>query len=98
MKGEHDYQNMPSKIPMVKLNLDVGHGGTYMEKQGGKFGKVAVKFFNWQMKGDAAAGALFLKPEASALAADGWKIEAKNWNTTNLKGVALRSRSRFSRR
>jgi hypothetical protein len=76
---------------MVKLNLDVGHGGTYMEKQGGKFGKAAVNFFNWQMKGDAAAGALFLKPEASGLMADGWKIESKNWNPATSKGVIVRS-------
>jgi hypothetical protein len=87
---------MPSKIPLVKLNLDVGHGGTYMDKQGGKFGKAAVNFFNWQMKGDAAAGALFLKPEASALTADGWKIVAKNWNSTSLKSFSPSVKSRRS--
>ena len=81
---------------MVKLNLDVGHGGTYMDKQGGKFGKAAVNFFNWQMKGDVAAGALFLKPEASALTTDGWKIESKNWNSTTLKGLTLSAKSRRS--
>lgn len=86
---------MPSKIPTVKLNLDVGHGGTYMEKQGGKFGKAAVNFFNWQMKGDTAAAALFLKPEVSALAADGWKIEVKNWNSSNLKSAGLKERTRL---
>jgi hypothetical protein len=77
---------MPSKIPLIKLNLDVGHGGTYMEKQGGKFGKAAVNFFNWQMKGDVAAGSLFLAPN-SALTTDGWKIETKNWNSNSSKGV-----------
>jgi hypothetical protein len=90
---------MPSKIPLVKLNLDVGHGGTYMDKQGGKFGKAAVNFFNWQMKGDAAAGALFLKPEGSTLTADGWKIESKNWNSTSLKSFnpSVKSRRSISR-
>jgi hypothetical protein len=70
---------MPKKIPVVKLNLDVGHGGTYMEKQGGKFGKAAVAFFNWQMKGDAKAGEEFLNPATSPLTKDGWKIESRGW-------------------
>jgi len=81
--GESDYKVMPAKIPTVKLNLDVGHGGTYMEKQGGKFGKAAVAFFDWQMKGDKSAGQQFLSPDTSPLAKDGWKIEFKGWNITH---------------
>jgi hypothetical protein len=69
---------MPSKIPVVKLNLPVGHGGTYFHQQGGKFGKAAVAFFNWQLKGDQAAGKQFLQPENSPLTADGWTIQSKN--------------------
>jgi hypothetical protein len=72
---------MPAKIPTVKLNLDVGHGGTYNEKQGGKFGKAAVAFFNWQMKGDKSAGQEFLNPN-TPLTKDGWRIEFKGWNIT----------------
>jgi len=74
---------MPAKISTVKLNLDVGHGGTYYEKQGGKFGKAAVSFFNWQMKGDKAAGQQFLNTATSPLTKDGWKIQSKGWNITN---------------
>jgi hypothetical protein len=71
---------MPAKIPLVKLNLDVGHGGTYYDKQGGKFGKAAVAFFNWQMKGDKSAEGQFLNPATSTLAQDGWKIESRGWS------------------
>jgi hypothetical protein len=77
-KGERDYKNVPSKIPAVKANLDVGHIGTFFSKQGGKFGKAAVAFFDWQLKGDEAAGKLFLDPVNSALTKDGWKIENRN--------------------
>lgn len=73
---------MPIKIPVVKLNLDVGHGGTYYEKQGGKFGKAAVAFFNWQMKGDTKAREQFLNVATSPLTKDGWKIESRGWNIT----------------
>jgi hypothetical protein len=79
VKGERDYKNLPAKIPSVKLNLPVGHMATYGTANGGKFGKAAVAFFNWQMKNDQAAGKLFLEPESSSLTKDGWSIVSKNF-------------------
>jgi hypothetical protein len=43
---ERDYQNFPAKIPAVKLNLPVGHMGTYSSVNGGLFGKATVAFLN----------------------------------------------------
>jgi hypothetical protein len=77
-KGERDYTRLPAHIPAIKANLDVGHGGTYFSTQGGKFGKAAVYFFDWQLKGDKAAGQQFLDPASSSLTKDGWKIESRN--------------------
>jgi hypothetical protein len=76
---------MPKKIPVVKLNLDVGHGGTYYDQQGGKFGKAAVVFFDWQLKGDSNAGRQFLDVATSPLTTDGWKIETRGWKSTQPK-------------
>jgi hypothetical protein len=77
-KGERDYKNIPAKIPAIKANLDVGHIGTFFSKQGGKFGKAAVAFFEWQLKGDQGAEKLFADAANSPLIKDGWKIETKN--------------------
>jgi hypothetical protein len=76
-----DYKNMPSKIPSVMANLDVGHMATYYELQGGQFGKAAVAFYDWQMKGDARAGEKFLNPASSPLTKDGWRIESKGFKS-----------------
>ncbi|KAF2395716.1 hypothetical protein EJ06DRAFT_540240 [Trichodelitschia bisporula] len=79
LNGERDYKTLPAKIPTVKANLPVGHMATYGDQYGGKFGKAAVAFFKWQLKGDTAAGELFLNPATSSLTKDGWAIESKNW-------------------
>jgi hypothetical protein len=52
--------------------------GTFFDKQGGKFGKAAVAYFNWVTKDDQKAKAMFLGPQ-SELVKDGWSIEHKNW-------------------
>jgi hypothetical protein len=48
-------------------------------RSGGKFGEAAVLFFKWQLKGDTASGAAFLKPQSGPLAQKGWDIVSKNW-------------------
>jgi hypothetical protein len=81
-QGERDYKNLPAKIPTVKVNLPLGHMGSYGDAYGGKFGKAAVAFFKWQMKGDQEAGKSFLDPATSSLTKDGWNIVSKNWKTS----------------
>jgi hypothetical protein len=62
----------------VKLNLDSGHGGTYRDVNGGKFGKAAVAYLKWQFKNDQESKKLFFDKD-SALVKDGWNVTAKNW-------------------
>jgi hypothetical protein len=71
---------MPANILTTKVNLPVGHMGTYGARYGGKFGKAAVLFFKWQLKGDKAAGEEFLNPGGS-LRADGWDVVSKNYSS-----------------
>lgn len=67
-----DYQDFPAKIPVVKLNLPVGHMGTYGSVNGGLFRKAAVAFFEWQLKRDEEMANWFLQPlEDPELARDG---------------------------
>ena len=66
------------KVPVIMINRDVGHGGTYAEPHGGAFSDPAVAWLKWQLYGDADA-ALMLKGEDCGLCEDPqWKIETKN--------------------
>jgi hypothetical protein len=55
-----------------------GHGGTYGEANGGAFGKVAVAWLDWRLKGDAAAGRMFLGPQCGLCTDPQWVVEQKN--------------------
>ena len=71
-----DFKRIDS-VPVAMANLDVGHGGTYREANGGEFGKVAVAWLKWRLKGDEAAGKTWSGP-GCGLCTDGrWKLEKK---------------------
>ncbi|KAK4193128.1 hypothetical protein QBC35DRAFT_547287 [Podospora australis] len=76
--GERDYRVLPQGTPSWKGNLDVGHGGTYSQPNGGKFGVAAVRFFQWTLRGNATASQFFTN-DAEATQA-GWQVEKKNLN------------------
>jgi hypothetical protein len=59
-------------------SLDTGHVGTYFGKNGGKFAKAAVLYFDWQLKGDAASGAAFTDLKNSVLIKELWNVTSKN--------------------
>jgi hypothetical protein len=80
IKGEKDYKDLPKGIPVIKVSLDTGHMGTYFQRNGGKFGKAAVAYFNAVLKGDERAKAMFSSnTNDSPLVKDGWTIASKNW-------------------
>lgn len=66
---------------MYKASLDTGHGGTYEATNGGKFGKAAVAYLEWQFREDAAGEATCKDPDSEgSLASDNWTVEFKNWD------------------
>jgi hypothetical protein len=66
-------------LPSVMANLDTGHMGAFMDKNGGKIGKAVVAYLKFFFKDDAEAKKLIFDPQ-SALVKDGWKIQTnKNW-------------------
>lgn len=69
---------LPEGLPAIKANLDTGHLGTYGAPSGGKFGKAAVAYLKWALKGDKEAKNLFTD-RASMLYKDNWNITLKNW-------------------
>lgn len=67
-------------VPIVMTNLDVGHGGTYMEPHGGAYSGVALAWLDWQLKGEEESSKMFLG-EGGTLAQDpDWTIESKNFD------------------
>jgi dienelactone hydrolase len=65
------------KVPVAMANLDVGHGGTYSQPNGGEFGRVAVAWLKWQLKKDDAAGKMFAGKSCGLCKDDKWKFEKK---------------------
>lgn len=60
------------KKPVVWADLsDAGHGGTYYNQYGGEFGKVAIKWMDWHMKGYKQNARFFLKPDKRESRASG---------------------------
>jgi len=67
-------------LPAYKASLDTGHGGTYSATNGGKFGKAAVAYFEWQFRNDTKSKAMLLDPKSpGSLVSDNWTVDFKNW-------------------
>jgi pimeloyl-ACP methyl ester carboxylesterase len=71
-----DYAKI-DKVPVALADIDVGHGGTYSQPNGGEFGKVAVAWLKWQLKKDATAGEMFSGESCGLCKEEKWKFEKK---------------------
>ncbi len=56
--GRDDYARI-SHIPAAYIDIPVGHGGTYMEPNGGIGAEIVTDWLNWRLKGDATAARQF---------------------------------------
>lgn len=74
--GSDDFARI-DHVPAVKLNLPVGHGGTFMRVNGGAVASVAVDWLEWQLRGDKAAGRTFTGANCRLCASAEWSIERK---------------------
>jgi dienelactone hydrolase len=75
--GMDDYAQI-AHVPVAVANLDVGHGGTYMDENGGRAAKVAVAWLEWQMRGDEQAKQWFVGPNCRLCKDPEWTFEQKN--------------------
>ena len=66
------------KIPVVIINLDVGHGGTYAQPHGGAFSGPTIAWLKWQLNGDEEAALMFRGDDCGLCKDTEWKIETKN--------------------
>ena len=75
--GMDDF-NRIEHVPAVMANIDVGHGGTFMEPEGGRAAQVAVAWLEWQLRGDENAKRWFVGSDCRLCSDKDWTIERKN--------------------
>lgn len=75
--GMDDFKQI-NHVPTFVANMNVGHGGTYMQPHGGEFAKVATAWYLWQLKGDKEAAKMFAGNPAGLAANPNWKVDKKN--------------------
>ena len=76
VNGMDDYAHI-DHLPVAVANLPVGHGGTYMEENGGRAAQVAVNWLQWQLRGDSNAARTFLGNECGLCQNPDWTFESK---------------------
>ena len=74
--GMDDFARI-DRVPAFVGNLDVGHGGTYRQANGGRFATVGVAWLDWRLKGDATAAAMFVGPRCGLCVSPEWTVQKK---------------------
>lgn len=88
--GDVAYENAKTDFNKVKKAAvwadlsDAGHGGTYWNQYGGEFGKIAVKWMDWQLKGYKQNARIFLKPELTGFSKN-WSVKNRNFTAADKK-------------
>ena len=65
------------RVPLFFGSMDVGHGGTFAEPNGGEFGRVGVAWLKWRLLDDQSSGALFAGPSCSLCTDLRWQVIKK---------------------
>ena len=75
--AETDFTEIEN-VFVFKGDLDVGHGGTFLDPHGGKFAEATTQWLLWQLKGDKKAGEMFHGDKCGLCTDPEWKIKRKN--------------------
>jgi dienelactone hydrolase len=75
--GMDDFSKIDT-VPAMVANLAVGHGGTFIEPNGGSAASVAVSWLDWQLKGDRQAAKRFIGPDCGLCIDPEWGVQGKN--------------------
>ena len=82
--GMDDFKRL-EHVPAAVANLDVGHGGTFLQPNGGAAASVAVSWLDWQLRGDKAAAARFVGEHCGLCQDHSWTLERKNFATNQAR-------------
>jgi len=84
--GDVAYENAKTDFNKVKKQAawadlsNAGHGGTYWNQYGGEFGKLALKWMDWHLKGYKQNARIFLKPELKGFSSN-WSVQTRNFSS-----------------
>jgi hypothetical protein len=62
------------RLPALNAQMDVGHGATYSQPNGGPFASGPLAWLQWQLKGDAKARAMFVGDACGFCKGDQWRL------------------------
>jgi hypothetical protein len=75
--AERDFMNI-NTVPLFYGNMNVGHGGTWNQANGGEFGRVGKGWLDWQLKGDMTASKMFVGPDCDLCKSPSmWTVKRK---------------------
>lgn len=74
--GMDDYKRI-SHVPVAVANIDTGHGGTFMNENGGSAAQVAVNWLNWQLRGERQGALYFIGSDCGLCRDNTWTLERK---------------------
>ena len=65
------------RVPLFFGSIDVGHGGTFAEANGGEFGRVGAAWLKWRLLDDQESGTLFAGANCSLSTDQRWQVIKK---------------------
>jgi hypothetical protein len=75
--GVDDFERI-DKVPVFLGNvLNVGHGGTYWERNGGKAATAVVAWLDWQLRNDPKAAKTFVGKDCGLCTDAAWSVRKK---------------------
>ena len=73
--AEADWKELQQRrIPALNAQMDVGHGGTYSQPNGGPFASGPLAWLQWQLKGDAKARSMFVGETCGFCSGTPWRL------------------------
>lgn len=74
--GSDDFDKI-EHVPAFLASIDVGHGGTFRQPNGGAVAPVAVDWLAWQLRGDKKAARRFIGTPCGLCQEPGWTVRRK---------------------
>ena len=76
--GMDDFARI-AHVPVAVANLPVGHGGTFLEPNGGAAASVAVSWLDWQLRGDRQSAGRFVGENCGLCQDAQWSLQRKQF-------------------
>ncbi len=74
--GTDDFERIDT-VPAILASIDVGHGGTFQDANGGRVTPVDVAWLEWQLRGDKGAARWFRGADCRLCTDPAWTVRRK---------------------